>query len=398
MKKSLHLALSKYNPIPQSLRGAHVGQTVGAIDVDLAALYHHYYLDNYGIAPPSPDPAQFEYLRFLVPNADFRFQGDGLTISTSARRSSSTQLGQAFCRWFMHEHLGIKYFAHMSSLIGTHDPSFHGFSVERTQPWDTPDYLCSAGLGSVVVAEAKGRYTPVSFTNREFGSWREQFKRVRVLDENGVPVSVKGHIVATRFATEHRTRVDSKLYAEDPNTEGQEPISQRTEALLSKQIAASHYADILLKLDQAHMSFALRNQLLMEPEIRITATIWRFSVGRRSAELFVGGYHGGYSDRPLIEIVDDHVVRQRPDPFRLGIHSGTFVGVELSVFKHLVQVCRGSAGLLEDSIPEVNPVEGTYSGLACSVMGRLLVHCSCSIPTRLPRFEGLVSSLAPERD
>jgi hypothetical protein len=386
MKKSLHLALSKYNPIPQSLRAAQVGQTASAIDVDLAVLYHHYYLDNYGIAPPSPDPAQFEYLRFLMPNADFRFQGDGLTISTSARRSSSTQLGQAFCRWFMHEHLGIKYFAHMGSLIGTHSPSFHGFAVERSQPGDTPDYLCSAGLGSVVVAEAKGRYTPVSFTNKEFGSWRKQFTRVRVLDETGVPVSVKGHIVATRFATEHRARVDSKLYAEDPNTEGQEPIAQRTETLLSKQIAASHYADVLLKLDQPHMSFALRNQVLMEPDIRITATVWEFSLGRWGAELFVGGYHGGASDRPLIELVDDRVVRQRSDPFRLGMHSGTFVGVELSVFKHLVEACRGAARLLEDSMPEVNPVEGTYSGVSMLRDGSIIGPLQLFNPVTMTQF------------
>ncbi|MCK3841767.1 MULTISPECIES: hypothetical protein [Pseudomonas] len=386
MKKSLLLALSKYNPIPETLRGTHIGQTVNDLDVDLAGLYHHYYMDNYGIEPPSPDPAQFEYLRFLMPDTDFRFQGGGLTISTSARRSTSTQLGQAFCRWFMHEHLGIKYFAHMGSLIGTHSPSFHGFAVERSQPGDTPDYLCSAGSGSVAVAEAKGRYTPINFKNKEFDSWRQQFTRIRVLDKTGTPVSVKGHIVATRFATEYRARVDSKLYAEDPITEGQEPISQQTEVLLSKQIAASHYADVLLKLDQPHMSHALRNQLSMESQIRITATIWEFSLGKLGSKLFVGGYHGGRPDHQLIELVDDRIVHHRSDLFRLGAHSGTFVGLELSVFKHLVQVCRGADRLLEDSMPEVNSVDGVYSGVSMLRDGSIIGPLPFFNPSRLALF------------
>lgn len=43
------------------------------------------------------------------------------------------------------------------------------------------------------------------------------------------------------------------------------------------------------------------------------------------------------------------------DSFRLDVHSGTFVGVELSVFEHLVKVARGDRRLLDD-LPEVEPV------------------------------------------
>lgn len=384
MKKSLHLELSKYKPTPKSLRGACVWQTKESVDVDLAGLYHHYYLDNHGIEPPSPDPAHFEYLRFLRPSEEFRFQGDGLGVSTSARRCMSSQMGQAFCRWFMHEHLGIKYFAHIGSLIGANKSAFHGFAVERSAFGDTPDYLCSGGLGSVVVAEAKGRYTPISFKSKEFESWRQQFTRVRVLDGTGTAVSVKGHIVATRFATEYQARVQSKLYAEDPRTEGQEPISQLTASLLSRQIAASHYADVLLKLDQPYMSISLRNLVPIAEEIRIMATLWEFDFGGQRM-MFVGGYHSGAVTKPLVELVDNQIVRHRSDPFKLGAHNGTFIGLELSVFKHLVSVCRGANRLLENAVPEIRPLVAVYSGLSMlqggSVIGPLQLFNPYSLAT-----------------
>jgi len=202
MKKTLHLALSQYNPIPPSLQGTSVGNSRTVIDLDLAGLYHHYYLDTYGTEPPFPDPAQFEHMRFLMPSDELRFQGDGVGASTNAKRSKSSEMGQAFCRWFLHEHVGVKYFAHLDSLIGDKNANLHGFAVERAAPGDIPDYLCSDGAGSVVLAEAKGRYTAVSFKSEEFSRWRQQFTRVRVLDAKGDAVRVKGHIVATRFATE----------------------------------------------------------------------------------------------------------------------------------------------------------------------------------------------------
>ncbi|MGO4309128.1 hypothetical protein AB4Z35_04500 [Pseudomonas sp. KB_15] len=362
MKRSLHLALSQYKPIPSSLQGAGIGKTKEVIDVDLAGLYHHYYLDTLGTEPPSPDPAQFEHLRFLMPSEDLRFQGEGVGASTNAKRSKSSEMGQAFCRWFLHEHLGIKYFAHMDSLIGANKPDFHGFAVQRALPGDIPDYLCSDGSGSVVLAEAKGRYAPVGFGTKEFGSWRQQFTRVRVLDETGTPVKVKGHIVATRFATESKPRVKSKLYAEDPSTEGREPISPQTARRLSTQVAASHYADVLMKLDQPLLAHAIRRLLPLDNEIRIFGVVWKLAF-KGSHRLFVGGYHAGATGQPLIEFVDNRIVRHSSDPFRLGLHTGTFVGIDYSVFKHLVGVSRGDSSLL-DNVPEVDPIKDLYSGIS----------------------------------
>jgi hypothetical protein len=384
MKKTLHLALSRYNPIPPSLQGTSVGNARTVIDLDLAGLYHHYYLDTYGTEPPFPDPAQFEHMRFLMPNDELRFQGDGVGASTNAKRSKSSEMGQAFCRWFLHEHVGVKYFAHLDSLIGDKSANLHGFAVERAAPGDIPDYLCSDGAGSVVLAEAKGRYTAVSFTSEEFSRWRQQFTRVRVLDAKGDAVRVKGHIVATRFATESKPKVQSKLYAEDPSTEGRESISKDTALLLSGQVIASHYADALMKLDQPLLAFAIRRSLRLEQQIGIPVTIWRFAF-EGNERYFVGGYYARDTDQSLIDLVGGQITRRSSDPFRLGVHSGTFVGIELKVFKHLVSVARGVRGLLE-GLPEVDPVRDVYSGISMLRDGSIIGPLWMFIPLGFERF------------
>ncbi|MEQ6328109.1 hypothetical protein [Pseudomonas yangonensis] len=378
MKKKLQLALRKYEPIPPTLQGATEDKAKNIIDLDLAGLYHHFYLDTYGTQPPSPDPAHFEHTRFLMPDDELRFQGDGVGASTNARRSKSSEMGQAFCRWFLHEHVGIKYFAHLDRLIDDPSKNLQGFTVERAAPGDIPDYLCSDGAGSVVLAEAKGRYSSVGFDTEEFKRWREQFKRVRVLDANGNAVRVKGHIVATRFATESKPNVHSKLYAEDPSTEGREPISGLTALLLSEQVIASHYSDALMKLDQPHLAFAIRRSLRLERQSIIPVTLWRLAFEGQEMH-FVGGYYAKETNEPLIDLVSNQIKHRSWDPFRLGVHSGTFVGIEYSVFKHLVRVARGERRLI-DGLPEVELVRDIYSGISMLRDGSIIGPLSMFMP------------------
>jgi hypothetical protein len=119
MEKTLKLSLNRFTAIPSSLRnGSAVNCPAPEITIQLADLYLHYYLDSFGRTPPDPDPAQFEYLRFLLPTKDFRVRGDGIGASIVTRRHSSTALGQAFCRMFLHDHLRITYFAHMEHVLG----------------------------------------------------------------------------------------------------------------------------------------------------------------------------------------------------------------------------------------------------------------------------------------
>ncbi|SFO39836.1 hypothetical protein SAMN03159304_03119 [Pseudomonas sp. NFACC24-1] len=383
MKKTLHLALSQYEPIPLSLQGANAEEAKQVIELDVASLYHHYYQDSYETAPPDPNPALFEHTSFLMPGVEFRFQANGLGASTNAKRNRSSELGQAFCRWFLYEHLGLKYFAHMDSMVGASRSDLHGYTVERAAPGDMPDYLCSDGAGTVVLAEAKGRYTSVSFKSKEFSSWRQQFTRVRVLDARKKPVRVKGHIVATRFATEYQSAIQTKLYAEDPSTEGQEPISMDTAALLSRHVAASHYADVLVKLDQPLLAHAIRRSIRLDDLLGIPVTIWRFAFGDFEHE-FVGGYYARDTAQPLIDFKDGHISRRSSDPFRLGVHSGTFVGLDLSVFKRLVDAARNNRPL--GDLPEIEPLRDVYSGLSMLRDGSVIGPLQMFIPDRFARF------------
>ncbi|WP_225085916.1 hypothetical protein [Pectobacterium colocasium] len=383
MKKKLQLALNKYQPIPHTLQGKNAQSVKAVIDLDLAALYHHYYLDTYGIQPLFPDPAQFEHMRFLMPDDKFRFQGEGLGASTNARRGKSSEMGQAFCRWFLHEHVGIKYFAHLDGLIGNPSNNVRGFTVQRTAPNDIPDYLCSDGAGSVVLAEAKGRYTSVGFHTKEFERWRKQFTRVQVLDVKGQAVRVKGHIVATRFATESKPRVQTKLFAEDPSTEGREPISGETARNLSGQIIGSHYGNALEKIEQPHLALAIRRSRRLEWQSRILVTVWKFAFEDQQ-RYFVGCYYEKDTD-PLVDLKGVQITHRSRNPFRLGGHSGTFVGVELSVFEHLVKVARGDRRLLDD-LPEVEPVRDLYSGLSMLRDGSVIGPSSRFIPVELASY------------
>ena len=384
MKKKLQLALNKYKPIPPKLQGANGKSPKTVIDLDLAALYHHYYLDTYDTQPPNPDPTQFEHMRFLVPDDEFRFQGVGVGASTNARRAKSSEMGQAFCRWFLHEHLGVTYFAHFDRLIDDTSKNFNGFTVQRTAPGDIPDYLCSKGASSVLLAEAKGRYTAVGFHTREFEHWRDQFTRVQVLDDKGEAVRVKGHIVATRFATESKPRIQTKLFAEDPSTEGREPISGETARNLSGQIIGSHYGNVLMKIDQPHLAIAIRSSRRLERQIRIPVAVWKLAFDDQQ-RYFVGGYYSKDTNEPLIDLENGQTTHRSRDPFRLGVHSGTFVGVELSVFEHLVKVARGDAHML-DGLPEIEPTREFYSGISTLRDGSVIGPLSMFIPFRLVSY------------
>ena len=55
MFKTIQLKLNAFPAIPPSLQ-LPGGAAKPQIPVDLARLYHHYYIDSRGMAPPDPDP------------------------------------------------------------------------------------------------------------------------------------------------------------------------------------------------------------------------------------------------------------------------------------------------------------------------------------------------------
>lgn len=366
MDKSIRIQLNEYDPIPNSLSDPHDPDRPRAeVPVDLAKLYHHYYFDTYGRLPPTPDPAHFEHVRFLTPDTPFRFLGDGLGASTSARRNKSTELGQAFCRWFLDEHLGITYFAHVCELLDRQGVrGIAGCSVHRIAKGDTPDYLCAENSSTVYLAEAKGRYTSISFKNKEFSEWRSQFTRVRINDASGTPRSVKGHIVATRFATEEDSpRIQTTLFAEDPQTPGNGFLRGDSARSLAAAVIGIHYGRIAEKLNQPLLAAALLNGVALPRDIFVPVVLWRLELDPNKDRLFVGGYYPGPTGDSAFEIRNGTVRHRSGDPFRLDQPIGTFVGVEAKIFRSVVASCR-SSGAVGPQVPQLASTERLYSAIS----------------------------------
>ncbi|MBK8905430.1 MAG: hypothetical protein IPM53_29880 [Anaerolineaceae bacterium] len=291
MERSVSIYLNKFDPIPLPLRDSDVSSGyLEEVKINLAELYHHYYLDTYGRLPPDPDPVHFEYLQFLSRDPDFRLSGDGLGFSTAARRHRSNELGQAFCRWFLDKFLNISYFAHMEHVLNKGAQSRAGqVRIERQFSGDAPDYLCADTKG-VYLAEAKGRYRAISFKNAEFNKWRKQFSRVVVKDNNGKELSVKGYIVGTRYATEKdRSNVSTTIYAEDPRSPGEESLND-DQGFLSARVIATHYSYIADKLNQPLLASSLLYNYLVPEELNFPAIVWELIAGPLAGARFVGGY------------------------------------------------------------------------------------------------------------
>jgi len=143
MEKVLKLALNRYPLVPNLLRvDPRVNAPATTISVGLADLYHHYYLDSHGKFPPDPDPVHFEHVQFLLPTKEFRLQGSGLGIAPAIRRHRSNELGQAFCRWFLHDHFNITYFSHLEKILNRQlRRGFNSCRIERDSSGDTPELL-----------------------------------------------------------------------------------------------------------------------------------------------------------------------------------------------------------------------------------------------------------------
>lgn len=291
--------------------------------------------------PPNPNPAEFEYLRFLANTSDFRFLNDGPGANSSKRRSISSEMGQAFCRWFLHDHLGIPFFAHMQDVLDKKaHPAFNGMKVTRSQAGDVPDYLCARSVNRPYIAEAKGRLTSIGFKTREFQNWRKQFSRIRILDRNSTPVRLKGFIVGTRFATEeNKSSLKSTVYAEDPETNGETAIDEVSSAALSLGIVAVHYSRPMLKIGQRLLSSALRDGFAIPREIQFPMAAWTCLVPPFQGRQFIGGlYTPGL---PMEHFVQLLLEQKLPPILDLSRPPRTFIGIDADVVRKLVNAARG---------------------------------------------------------
>ncbi|PND19521.1 hypothetical protein CN934_22585 [Ensifer sp. MMN_5] len=370
MFKTINIGLNKFPATPPSLTNA-TGGVTSSVSVELAQLYHHYYLDCYGRVPPNPDPAHFEHIQLLTTQTEFRVRGDGLGANPATRQHRSNELGQAFFRWFLDQHLDITYFAHMSAALqGRLTGVLNGFRVERTASGDTPDYLCANDANQVFLGEAKGRVDAISFGKKDFQKWRKQFDRVSVTDPDGVLRSVKGYIVASRFARESQPRVKSLLLAEDPATRGQPFLDGSPE--FRDVVVSLHYASIAQKLDQPLLAAALQALTTVPEEILFQVVVWECLLGPLSGFHFVGGYYQsepGHS--PFVFQSDGQPIPNPHRPLRLDLAKGTFVGLEIDRFKTIAQAARDGTRVLQN-LRALDRFPSVYSGISFLRDGSIL--------------------------
>lgn len=353
MIRTVKFELRKFSSTPAALRkegSSNIAST--ETEIDLCRLYHHFYLDGYGKRPPNPDHTNFEYLRFLTEGSDFRFQDDGPGASVGKKREISTNLGQAFCRYFLYEFCGITYFAHMDRVLNkkTH-PAFDQMEIQRAAKGDVPDYLCARTVNKPYIAEAKGRYRNISFVSAEFDSWREQFDRIEVKDRHGGRRKLKGFIVGTTFGTELRSDRKTKIYAEDPYTKGDTPIDDSGGGL-GMGCVSIHYSELFAKLGLNLLSQSLEFGFSVPPDLSFNLPVWECMFPALKGMKFVGGF---FADTPPnMSEVDGRSFAYRPNILELSEPSPIFFGLELGVFQRLRSVTLGEWNALADlpTIPD----------------------------------------------
>ncbi|MGV1787023.1 MULTISPECIES: hypothetical protein [Agrobacterium] len=366
MLKTVKLKLKDFPNIPGSLldSGSYGGtpSALSEIPVNLNDLFRFYYLQSYDLWVSGHFAFLFEHVRHLEPITAFTFSKNGLGAHKTKKQNNSNDLGEAFCRWFLSTHLNIHHVARMDDVCG-HGAitAAVGWSVKRSSQGDAPDYFCVDQRGLVTLAEAKGTMDSLTFKNAKFVKWRQQFDRVTIRDPAGHAVYVKGYIVAMRWKIlpKHGNRIDTTLFAEDPNSPGERPLDDNGMPHFSAAVRSLHYAPSLARLGQPLLSAALAAGTAMDRKEVIRATVWKSVRPELSGLRFVGGcfYYAeeGFATSPLnlshMAALDLLRRRRKMQPILLP-SIGHFFGIEEKTFYRLV--AAGKEGPLEiNKLPEL---------------------------------------------
>lgn len=333
MKKMIELRMNKFPVIPNDLRkDPKKNIPVTNVDVNIAELCHHMYIDSHGEV--STDSYLFQHYKSLITNDGYlRFKGNGLGSHTEARRYESNIWGKAICRWFLYKYFNITFFAHMDHILDKEviSKAFGSLHVERSAKGDTPDYFCAESVNKFFIAEAKGRRwgSNIDFSSESFKKFRDQFKRINVKDNSGVSVSIKGFIVATKFANEENQKKRSFpiIFAEDPRSKGE--IREQYSEDFGRMIISSHFATILDKIELHPLSEALKLDFLLPKGQTMVIQIWECTF--LEGVEFVGNVIPKLFFPSISEVMLNTL-------FIKDSKSLTFFGLELGVLKKLLEV------------------------------------------------------------
>lgn len=327
--RTIELALKDFPKVPASLLSPG-GGSLPKIDVPLKELFHHYWLAKYG---EDPGDSSFEYLGRITPGPDWRMKGGGIGVDKEAKRNVSNELGKAFARWFMYKFLNHTYFCPFEiAMARSKELPDHKWS--RREPGDLPDYVCGTNERDINLLEAKGRYSSLTFKTAEFELFRQQVARARLCDGSGNDLRVKGFIIAARWSTEEAPRVRSKLWVEDPWTDGRQ-TNEYPDAT-GRSMIVGHYAAPFRGLQMPVVADTLESGLPLGSQVSARRGIWECLSGPLQGRKFVGGII------PSAGMSRDwwHWRREGgSDPFVLESPL-KFFGLELGVFSAVLQAAR----------------------------------------------------------
>ena len=342
-KKTIKLGIDKFNLIPQGLNGYDANPR--EIEFETGKLFHHFYLMKYG-EDESP-PGVYEYERFLADCRDWRYRGTGIGRDKESKRNVSNELAKAFTRWFLYTYEGVTYFAPFEDQFKTVYPN--GYRWKKIEEGNLPDFVCGPDETNIRLAEAKGRYSSVSFSNENFEGFRGQIRRVVLEDAVGKRIGVKGYVSACQWATENTPRTKTKLLVEDPYTEGEAPLNGTYPHGIGHRMVAHHYVSVLERLMLPAHAEALQHNLTISESIGHSLSVWEVSVGPLKGKRFVGGvlpyqnavsccnymYHGWRRSAPFLH------------------PPATIFAVEENIFSQVLRVCN--AGI--DAAREISTLE-----------------------------------------
>jgi len=347
MNRTIDFQLKDVSPTPQSLRiNPALDAPAPSTEINLGQLFLHKYFDEFPNGPPNPDPSSFEYLKYVSAGDDFRFHAFIKGASEEKRREISSSTGQAFCRLMLGDHFGIVHFVHMNDVLNKPaHPAFGGMRVERVCKGYAPDYLCGDDQNAYL-AEAKGRFSKIKFSSAAFGDWRDQFNRVRVIDAQNVPRSMKGYIVATKFVTEASPAAQrSATFIEDPATEG-ERLNRDQSRQLARGAKAIHYSRIFQKLQLPPFASALNLGYALTRQLSFTVPVWTCTAQPFEGTTYIGGfYRTGTGHGPVLTEKGWQI------PLEFGTSNAVFVGLQSRVASQIATAARGEWNALDEARP-----------------------------------------------
>jgi hypothetical protein len=289
-------------------------------------------------------------LALITSASAFEFAGPGPGINTETRRNESNKYGRGFCRWLLYKHLKLTYFATINELITRGLPTpYHQWTISKIPGGDSPDYLCADKGTAIALAEAKGRLSPITWTAPSFfPTWRKQFNHVEIRDNANTIKKLKGYIIATQMKCATRSKMQSKIFAEDPVADRGVDLTPEDAGQLHRAIMACHYSDVLGRMGLLVHSAYLRLGATLKERPNRSAMEWKCLIPSLQTRTFVGVVYPPPGAPAFTTIVLDASsspsigqVRRYYNPL---IADFTFFGLESSLFKAVI--------------------EATYSGLA----------------------------------